>query len=58
MPVHPFIGFYFARKSLSELGYRFDANDLDVFEADAYLTISSKLASLENQEAKKNGSRR
>lgn len=46
---------YFARKVLAEIGYRFDAAELDDFEMSCYLVIASKVADLREKDMKGKG---
>lgn len=44
-----FVGEYITRQWLSKIGYRFDANTLDVISAEAFVTIGVELQRLEGE---------
>ena len=46
----PVIGEYFQRQTLSKIGYRFDASELNSFKAECFGIIANQLSVLENQE--------
>lgn len=48
-----FVNNYFELKTLAELGYRYDMNELEVFEAEAYSIIKGEINRLELKDAKK-----
>lgn len=49
----PIVEAYFQKKSLAQLGYSFDASDLETFEADCFTIIENELKKLETMEMKK-----
>lgn len=49
----PVVAQYFAQKALSELGYRFDPDLLEDWEAEAFMVISNKLNDLREKEMKR-----
>lgn len=51
------MGEYLKREWLSKIGYRFDASDLDVITAEAFVTIGTEFQNLTHKEAKKNNGR-
>jgi hypothetical protein len=44
---------YFERKSLSEIGYRFDSSDLTCYEAEIFFTVSAALSDHAKREGEK-----
>lgn len=51
--VTPLVCEYFERKTLSEIGYRFDPKDLSSFKAQCFGIIANQLNELESNEHKK-----
>lgn len=50
----PLLYEYNSKKVLAKLGYRFDSNELSVFDAEVYNLIASEISQLESEEIKKN----
>ena len=49
----PIVEKYFQQQTLSNLGYSFNPDDLETFEADCFTIIESELKRWETKEAKK-----
>jgi len=51
--IEPISSLYFSQKALAEMGYTFDGEKLDNFEAQCFLILSNELINLENNKLKK-----